>query len=106
MSASLDGPAPFFSAPGPDERQPELSELVDGILANVGADRMLAPDEIREIQRLMGGLQAIGSQRMAQQSAAQAQQGMSDETSDFGATEGTEPLPGGGPDQGVSYMQG
>ena len=104
--AILDQPGGYFADPGPDERGKSLAELVDGVLATVGADRQITPDEIREIQRLMGGLQAIGAQHQAQAAAAQAEQGMmGSETEPFGATEGAEPVDGGQP-EGVSYMQG
>lgn len=104
--ATLDSPGGYFADPGPDERAKSLGELVDGVLAAVGADRQITPDEIREIQRLMGGLQAIGAQHQAQAAAAQADQGMmGSETQPFGASEGTEPVAGGQP-EGVSPMQG
>jgi len=102
--ANLDQPGGYFADPGPDQRPQALSEHVDAILATVGADRIISPDEIREIQRLMGGLQAIGAQHQAQAAAAQAQQGISDETEPFGAAAGTEPV--NEEPEGASYMQG
>jgi hypothetical protein len=106
MNATLDGPAPFFSQPGPDQRTRPVSEVVDELLMLFGADRQITPDEIREWQRLMSGMQAIAQQHAAMNASAQGQQGMSGETSGFGEGEGVEPVGGGYADPNVSYMQG
>lgn len=100
----LDNPPAFPVEPGPDMRGASLDEHVDAILATIGADRQVTPDEMRSVQRLMAGIQAIAAQQAAMQQGAQ-EEGISDATEPFGATEGTEALPGG-PTEGAAYMQG
>lgn len=102
--ASLDAPPAYFADPGPDQRTPSLDEHVDAILATVGADRIIDPQEMRSIQRLMGGLQAIAAQRAAMESAAQPE--MADTPEAFGAGEGVEEVPGYGGMEGTMPFQG
>lgn len=102
MSASLDRPAPFYGSPGPDEQQDTLAEAVDTVLAIVSADRMVTPDEIRHLQRLQAGIQAIAMQK----SMPAEQPAPSNETNDFGSTAGTEPTPGSQPMPGAEFAQG
>ena len=101
---ALERPPAYPTEPGDDMRGQTLDEAVDFILATVGADRAITTEEMRPIQRLMGGLQAIAAQQQAA-AMGQAEPGMSDETSDFGATEGTEPV-AGPPQDGVEEFQG
>ena len=106
MSASLDRPAPQYAEPGPDQRGMTMSEAVDMVLMSAGKDGVLDMAEQREVQRLMSGLQAIAMQKAAMAQSEQQQPGMSDETEDFGATDGTEPTDGSEPMPGNEFMGG
>lgn len=102
MNPTLDNPPGVFVQPGPDTQPMTLAEHVDGILALVGADRTIDPSEQGELMRLQQGLQMIG---MAKQAAAQPSpdEGPSDETSAFGATDGTEDAQNSSPPDGQEY---
>lgn len=89
MSGSLDRPAGVYGDPGPDQRLPTLSEAVDTVLMIATKDAATGIDDRRELQRLMSGLQAAAAQKAAQ--AQQQPQAPDEGTSDFGATDGTEP---------------
>ena len=101
MSASLDRPAPVYMEPGPDQQPMTADECVDQLLAIVGRDSTIDQGETRAVQRLMAGLQAIAMQRAG--AAMPAEDGPSDETSDFGATDGTEGTDGSQPMPGQEW---
>lgn len=75
-----------FQNPGPDTSRPPLSALIDMVLATVGADRAVTPDEQAEVQRLMVGLQAIAEQQVM----GAAPMGPGDATEPAFAAEGAE----------------
>lgn len=85
-------PIAAYQQPGPDTRPRTLAEIVDELLAVVGADRQVTPDEVSEIQRLMAGLQMIAQQKTPQQQPGQM--GPGDETEDYGTSPGAEPYEG------------
>lgn len=98
---SLDRPAPQYVNPGMDERMRTADEIVDELIMVISADRTLAPDETRAIQRLMAAMQAIAAQRTAADATMAGAQPQ--ETSDFGATEGTEGTENSAPMPGQEY---
>ena len=102
MNPSLDRPAAQYVQPGPDERMRSADEIVDELLAVVSADRVLDPNETRAVQRLMAGLEAVAQQKAAM-ATPDEQGGPSEETSDFGATEGAEATDGSEPMPGQEY---
>jgi len=103
VSASLERPAGQYVDPGPDQRLPSLSEAVDMVLMIAGADRQIDPTEMREIQRLMNGLQMISEQKAAAgQDEGQGAEGEGG-AEDFGETEGTEAATNTGPAPGAEY---
>lgn len=65
MTVGLEGPAPYYQPPGEDTQPMTLAEYLRGALALIAQDRVLAPDEMQEIQLFMAGVQEIGQQRMA-----------------------------------------
>jgi hypothetical protein len=92
---SLDGSPGLISDPGFDQE--------DGLLAAVGGDGVIDPQEQQEVQRLMVGLQAIGQQRLAAMGMNDQPAPPANETSDFGATDGTEPTPDSAPQPGAEF---
>lgn len=99
---SLDGAPNMATDPGFDAQPKPVSYWVDGLLAAVGGDGIVDPEEVREVQRLMAGLQAIGAQRQA----AMGQQPMgppSNDTSAFGSAEGAEDVPEYGAQPGAEF---
>lgn len=100
---SLDGPQRLITDPGFDQTPKPVSYWVDGLLAAIGGDGIIAPDEIAEIQRLQVGLQGIGQQRLASMGMNEQTAPPSNETSDFGASEGSEEMPGYEPEPGAEF---
>lgn len=95
----MDGNPAIATSPGPDAQPQDIGYHVRAILAIVGADRQILPDEAREIQALMAGLQAIGTQK----AEPMQQPGMaSNETSDFGSSPEAEEMDQ--PEQGAEYL--
>lgn len=101
-TSDLEGPPPFYSEPGPDEDIPTVDDLVDMLLARVGADHIIDQSEAKAIARLQAGLQMIAQQQMAigsgqvQPGGGMVPQGPG-ETQPFGTTDGTEERPMGSP---------
>lgn len=92
----------MFMPPGPDTTALPLSALVDQMLSIIGADGVKSPDELREVQRLMIGLQSIGEQRiMGQPQAAPIDDTPIDAYAD--GTEDANPLPDGVEYAGSGY---
>lgn len=100
---SLDGQQLMATDPGFDAQPQPVSYWVDGLLAAVGADRMIDPEEGREIQRLMAGLTAIAQQKQAAMGMNQPPAPASNETSDFGSTDGSEDVPEFGAQPGAEF---
>jgi len=95
MTVGLEGPAPY-SGPVPEDSTPmTLAEYLRGALALIAQDRVLAPDEMQEIQLFMAGVQEIGRQRAAA-TAQQVQPGQgllqSGTEEPFDQAQGTEPV--------------
>lgn len=95
----MDGEPAIATQPPPDAQGQTLGYHLQAALAIIGQDRQILPDEQREIQAFMVGIQAIATQK----SAPMQQPGMAPgETSDFGSEEGAEDV--GGPEEGAEYL--
>lgn len=100
---TLDRNAAMISDPGMDQVMKPLSYWVDGLLATVGADGIVDPAEQEEIVRLQVGLQTIGQQRLAEMGAQDPMGPPSNETSEFGSGEDTEPADNYGAEPGAEF---
>lgn len=102
MSASLDRPAPYYTDPGPDQRQQTLTEAIDAVIAIIGRDGDVDDTERGEVQRLMSVLQSIALARTAQQQGGGMQM-PGNEAEPFGQTADSEDAQGEGPAPGAEY---
>jgi hypothetical protein len=82
-----------------------LDEHVDAIIAQVGADRQVTPDEIRAVQRLLSAIGSIAQMNQAKAAAGQQGEPVNDDAEPFGASSGTEDAQ---PEvnEDASYVQG
>lgn len=103
MSMSLDRPAGVYGEPGPDVQPQDIDQLVDQVIAVISADRVIDDREQRAIQRLLAVMQQIAEQKAAAAMPSSGGMPGQEETSDFGATEGTEPAEGSTPLPGQSW---
>lgn len=87
MSMATEGPAPVWTAPGPDQAQRSLPEILNEALSIIGQDRVLSPDEMKAVAMFQAGLQTIAEGQMAAQGAdpGLGQIGPNGEAEDFGA---------------------
>lgn len=88
MGMGMERPLPVYQDPGPDAQPETLDMVARKFLAMVGADRQLDPGEVKTIQWMMAGLQAIAAQKAAPTEMAPP----SDETSEYGSGEGVSPV--------------
>lgn len=88
----MDGSPAVATTPPPDAQPQTLGYHLNAALAIIGADRQILPDEQREIQAFMAGLQQIAMQKAAAAQTPGGPMEASNETSDFGDAEGAEPM--------------